>query len=85
MFSYVPKSLDSIKFVESGSGFDELTESLNEGKVQFVYWRVPIKNTHKFVYITWCGEGVTGMMKGNSANHFIEFRNFLNVCITSYY
>lgn len=38
-----------------------------------------VSEGYKFVYIAWCGEGVSGMMRGNFANHATDFENFLTV------
>lgn len=73
VFGYVPKSGNVIKVDEKGSGFDDLTEEFSEGKVQFGYYRVMVKGAAKFVYVAWCGEGVTGMAKGGFANHSNDF------------
>lgn len=73
VFGYVPKSGNIIKVDEKGSGFDDMTEEFSEGKVQFAYYRVMVKGAAKFVYVAWCGEGVTGMAKGGFANHSNDF------------
>lgn len=38
-----------------------------------------VSEGYKFVYIAWCGEGVSGMLRGNLANHATDFENFLTV------
>ena len=41
--------------------------------------RAQVSEGYKFVYIAWCGEGVSGMLRGNLANHATDFENFLTV------
>jgi len=70
MLGYVPKSDNKLKLVGSGSGgLAEVTEQLNDGKILFALVSFNINNTNKFAYISWCGEGVTGMKKGLFNNH----------------
>ena len=77
VFGYVPKSGNVIKVDSTGSGFDDLVEEFSEGKVQFGYYRVMVKGAAKFVYIAWCGDGVTGMAKGSFGNHSNDFGAYL--------
>jgi Cofilin/tropomyosin-type actin-binding protein len=49
---------------EGDDGVYGMKESLNDGKVLFGYLAVAMGSTLKLVYISYCGEGVTGMKKG---------------------
>lgn len=70
LLGYVPKSDTKIKVVETGTGdLAELADNFNDGKVLFAFISFEINKTKKFVYISWCGEGVTGMKKGLFNNH----------------
>jgi hypothetical protein len=53
--------------VETGEGFEDLVDELNDGKIFYVFW----KATHpaKLVYICWVGEGVPVARKGLVNNH----------------
>jgi len=51
---------------------------LNEGKVQYFYVRFSQgANLYKYVFVAYVGEGASGMLRGNSQNHTIDFGNFL--------
>jgi len=70
MLGYVPKSDTKLKLVGSGSGgLTEVSDQLNDGKILFSLLSFNINNTTKFAYVSWCGEGVTGMKKGLFNNH----------------
>jgi hypothetical protein len=76
-FTYVPQT-SKLKVGDSGEGgMDEIKEDLNDGKVFFYYIRYLISGLNKYCYIAWCGEGVTGMVKGNFNNHTVDFANYL--------
>ncbi|KAJ2312805.1 actin binding protein, partial [Coemansia sp. Cherry 401B] len=47
-------------------GLDELAEEFDDGKVQFAFARVQDPNTDlaKFVFVSWCGQGVPVFRKG---------------------
>jgi len=77
LFGYVPKTY-KLKVEATGTdGLEGVKEELNEGKVLFAYVRYIIKNVPKFVYISWCGPTVTGMLRGSFNNHAIEMANFI--------
>jgi hypothetical protein len=61
----------------SAGDLEALTDDLGEGKVQYAFIRFKVSEGYKFVYIAWCGEGVSGMPRGNFANHATDFENFL--------
>lgn len=69
---------NKLKLVASGDGdLSEMVDELGEGKVQYAFIRFKVSEGYKFVYVAWCGEGVTGMLRGNFANHATDFENFL--------
>ncbi|KAJ2672963.1 actin binding protein [Coemansia sp. RSA 1085] len=51
---------------QGSGGLDELAEEFDDGKVQFAFARVQDPNTNlaKFVFISWCGQGVPVFRKG---------------------
>jgi hypothetical protein len=78
VFEHVPRSNNRLKLSEKGEdGFDELLDEINEGKVQFYYVRFEVGGLPKYVYIPYCGEGVTGMLRGNFHNHTIDLSNYI--------
>jgi len=65
LIGHVPKSDVKFKVTAEGNGdIEELKGELNDGKVQFGFIAVDLSGIKKFVFISWCGEGVTGMKKG---------------------
>jgi drebrin-like protein len=54
-----------------------MVDELGEGKVQYAFIRFKVSEGFKHVFVAWCGEGVTGMLRGNFANHATDFENFL--------
>jgi len=70
LLGYVPKSTNKLRVVGKGSGgISEAKELLSEGKVQYVFLKQTLNGMRKYIYIAWCGEGVTGMLKGSFNNH----------------
>jgi len=77
VFKYVPKT-DKLKVQEISEGdHTDMLDEMNDGQVQYVFIRYKVSEGYKFVYVAWCGEGVTGMLRGNFANHATDFENFL--------
>jgi len=77
LYGYVPKT-DKIKVDKSGNGgFSEMTDEMSDGKVHYGFIRYNLNGTFKFVYIAWCGEGVTGIRKGSFATHAVDMGRFL--------
>eukprot|EP01099_Mayorella_cantabrigiensis_P004934 TRINITY_DN37_c0_g1_i2.p1 TRINITY_DN37_c0_g1~~TRINITY_DN37_c0_g1_i2.p1 ORF type:complete len:118 (-),score=26.91 TRINITY_DN37_c0_g1_i2:1-354(-) len=69
MFGY-EKGGSKIKVVSTGEdGLDELKDELNEGKILYALLRYDIIKMAKYVFITWCGSGVQGTVKGHFGNH----------------
>lgn len=76
LLGYVPKSNNKLRVVGKGSGgLAEVRDQLNEGKVQYAFLKQVVNGMKKFVYIAWCGEGVTGMLKGSFNNHAVQLGN----------
>eukprot|EP01117_Protostelium_nocturnum_P003589 TRINITY_DN147_c0_g1_i4.p1 TRINITY_DN147_c0_g1~~TRINITY_DN147_c0_g1_i4.p1 ORF type:complete len:347 (+),score=147.59 TRINITY_DN147_c0_g1_i4:32-1042(+) len=70
LLGYVPKSDTKLKVEETGEGgVNEVKEYFNDGKVQYALVAFTINNMRKLVYLSWCGDGVTGMKKGLFNNH----------------
>lgn len=66
IFGYEGKS-NVLKVDATGDGgFEEMTEDLNSGRIQYVYIRVqdPNSDLPKFVFINWQGEGAPDALKG---------------------
>lgn len=80
LLGYVPKSDIKLKVAGQGTGgFNELKDQFNDGKVLFALVSFDINKTKKFVYISWCGEGVIGMKKGLFNNHANDVAHFFRV------
>ncbi|KAJ2777691.1 actin binding protein [Coemansia interrupta] len=60
-------------------GLDELAEEFDDGKVQFAFARVQDPNTQlaKFVFISWCGQGVPVFRKGMVSSQVGEVQQVL--------
>lgn len=50
---------------------------MNDGHIQFGYLKFAINQTFKYLFVSWCGEGVEGMRKGLFNNHTKDFENWL--------
>jgi len=73
------KQTTKIKVAAHGEGgLEEFKEELNDGKIFFGFIRFNIGGVWKFVYISWCGEGVIGMQKGRFNNHCKDLERFLH-------
>jgi hypothetical protein len=72
MIGHAPKSDTKAKVLKMGTGgIEEVKDALNDGKVLFIFCAVPLGGMKKLIYISWCGEGVTGMKKGLFNNQSI--------------
>jgi len=70
LLGYVMKSDTKLKVAGQGSGgLAELQDELSDGKALFALLRMEVNKLPKLAYISWCGEGVTGMKKGLFAGH----------------
>jgi hypothetical protein len=48
-----------IKVEEKGSGFEELEQELNPGKLLYILTRFTINKISKYAFISWCGSSVS--------------------------
>lgn len=65
---------------ETGTGgLSEMMENLSEGKVHYCFIRFNVNEVYKFVYISWCGEGVAGLRKGSFTSHAVDMGKLLHV------
>eukprot|EP01111_Echinosteliopsis_oligospora_P002271 TRINITY_DN1331_c0_g1_i2.p1 TRINITY_DN1331_c0_g1~~TRINITY_DN1331_c0_g1_i2.p1 ORF type:complete len:444 (+),score=171.90 TRINITY_DN1331_c0_g1_i2:69-1400(+) len=77
LFGYKPKT-NELKVDGTGDGdLSEFVEELNDGKVLFGFVGFTINQTHKYLYVPWCGEGVDGMRKGLFGQHAQEMEKWL--------
>jgi drebrin-like protein len=55
-------------------------EELNEGRVQYAYVRVvdPKTQLHKFVFVSWLGDGAPQQRKAQTANHLGDVQKFFS-------
>ena len=47
----------------------EMKDEMSEGAVRYAFMKYTVGNVNKFVYISWCPDGVTGMLKGRFNQH----------------
>lgn len=74
--TYVPRS-SKLKLVDSGTGgWEEMIEDLSDGKVYFGFVRFTVKEIFRYVYFSWLGEGVQGMLAGQFNNHSQDMARF---------
>jgi len=77
LFGYKPKT-NELKVDGTGDGgLAEFVEELNDGKILFGFVGFTINQTHKYLYVPWCGEGVDGMRKGLFGAHAQEMEKWL--------
>jgi hypothetical protein len=75
LLGFVPKT-DKIQVKEEGSGVDALKDSLSDGSILWAYLRWDSDTLPKFIYISWCGEGVTGTRKAMFMSHSQQMETF---------
>ena len=79
MIGYVPKS-SKLKVVGSGTGdWQEMAEDMDEGKILYGLCRFKVNEVFRFLYLSWCGEGVQGMLKGMYNNHAHDMQQIFRV------
>ncbi|KAH3732889.1 cervical SH3P7 [Pelomyxa schiedti] len=77
LFTYVPRT-NKIKLASTGTGHvDELIDDLTDSKIFYGYLRYEMSEVWKYVFITYCGEGVPGTSKGLLASHTADFDDYL--------
>eukprot|EP00211_Chloroparvula_japonica_P006264 CAMPEP_0119157608 /NCGR_PEP_ID=MMETSP1310-20130426/52841_1 /TAXON_ID=464262 /ORGANISM="Genus nov. species nov., Strain RCC2339" /LENGTH=415 /DNA_ID=CAMNT_0007150227 /DNA_START=104 /DNA_END=1351 /DNA_ORIENTATION=+ len=65
------------KLVDKGEDWDDFLDSLDESKVHFCLVRETVKEVPRFAFITWCGEGVPGAIKGKYGYHCKDMENWI--------
>ncbi|KAJ2110348.1 actin binding protein [Coemansia sp. RSA 922] len=65
---------------QGGGGLEDLADEFDDGKVQFGFVRVEDPNTRlpKFVFISWCGQGVPVFRKGLVSSQVGEVQQVLS-------
>ncbi|KAJ2465734.1 actin binding protein, partial [Coemansia sp. RSA 2320] len=65
---------------QGNGGLEELADEFDDGKVQFAFARVVDPNSRlaKFVFISWCGQGVPVFRKGLVSSQVGEVQQVLN-------
>jgi len=61
-----------------GTDFFDMTDNMSDGKIHYGFFRFNVNGVFKFVYIAWCGEGVSGMPKGWFNSHSVFMSKFLH-------
>jgi len=79
LFGYYPKS-NRLRLVGKGNGgIKEFIGELSDGSVLFGFIRFQVSHTSKFVFVSWCGEGVMGLAKSYYTNHSKEMETFMKL------
>jgi len=66
-----------LKVEETGSGFEELEQELNPGKLLYILSRFKINDINKFAFISWCGSSVQENFKGKFHVYSRDMETFL--------
>ncbi len=77
LLGYVPKT-EKIRVKDTGVGLAALKDELSDGSIYWAYLRWESANLPKFIFISWCGEGVTGQTKGKFSAHNQDMENFFS-------
>jgi len=78
IYGYVPKT-DKITVDQTGTGgLAEMLDCMSDGKVHYCFIRFNVNGVYKYVYISWCGEGVAGLRKGSFAGHAVDMGKLLH-------
>eukprot|EP01088_Endostelium_zonatum_P017632 TRINITY_DN52_c0_g1_i1.p1 TRINITY_DN52_c0_g1~~TRINITY_DN52_c0_g1_i1.p1 ORF type:complete len:386 (-),score=126.90 TRINITY_DN52_c0_g1_i1:105-1262(-) len=80
LYSYVPRSNEKIRVHHTGTGtsLTDMTDNMSEGSIHYGFFRYDVNGTHKFVFISWCGENVIGMQRGLYNAHSTFMTKFLH-------
>jgi hypothetical protein len=65
------------KLVDKGVEWDEFLDCLDDSKVLFCLVRQTVKEVPRFAFITWCGEGVPGQIKGKYGYHCKDMEQWI--------
>jgi drebrin-like protein len=83
LFGY-EKQTTKVKVFKTGSGgFTEMVDEMSEAKALFAFVRFTIRGVNKFLYMSWCGEGVPGVVKGRFGGHIRDMERFLTIIAIS--
>jgi len=81
LITYAPQrdnpSGNRLKVQGTGTDYDDLRDSFDEGKAQFALYRHRVKEIWRYVFISWCGEGVQGMQRGRFGDHAIDMERWI--------
>lgn len=81
LITYAPQrdnpSGNRLKVQGSGTDYDDLRDSFDEGKAQFALYRHRVKEIWRYVFISWCGEGVQGMQRGRFGDHAVDMERWI--------
>ena len=65
------------KLVDKGDDWDDFIDTLDESKVLFCLIRFTVKEVPRFAFITFCGEGVPGEVKGKYGYHCQDMEKWI--------
>jgi len=65
------------KLVDKGDDWDDFIDTLDESKVLFCLVRFTVKEVPRFAFITFCGEGVPGEIKGKYGYHCQDMEKWI--------
>ncbi|KAL0486352.1 drebrin-like protein [Acrasis kona] len=67
----------TIKVEETGDGFSDLVSELSGGKIQYAYSQFDINGVKKYLFASWCPEGVPGTVKARFASYSKDMERFM--------
>eukprot|EP01096_Ripella_sp_DP13-Kostka_P000895 TRINITY_DN1101_c0_g1_i2.p2 TRINITY_DN1101_c0_g1~~TRINITY_DN1101_c0_g1_i2.p2 ORF type:complete len:471 (+),score=240.83 TRINITY_DN1101_c0_g1_i2:55-1413(+) len=75
LLGYVPKSNNVLEVKGQGTeGWEEMCDELSEGKISYGLCQFKVNEVNRYVYLSWLGEGVQGLQKGQYNNHAIDMQ-----------
>lgn len=81
VITYAPQrdnpSGNRLKVQATGQDYEDLRDEFDEGRAQFALYRHKVKEVWRYVFISWCGEGVQGMQKGRFGDHAIDMERWI--------
>ncbi|KAJ1566329.1 hypothetical protein HK405_010238, partial [Cladochytrium tenue] len=77
LFSY-DRNFADLHVAATGQGLDDLADEWDDNLVQYAFARVvePTSRLPKFVFVSWCGEGVPVAKKGGYNYHLSDVVRF---------
>lgn len=70
---------EKIQVESTGEGWGDFLDDMDAGKNLYALARFKIDGMYKYVFISWCGEGVQGQMKGRFGQFSRDMEKFLKV------